>query len=549
MSTVLDRLKANFATGVIPRGETFADLIEMTYNKFRILDAVTATTKPNEFEEGEGRFVLMYSRSEHPDWHELFGDSVEEGEILINIFRLESAGITVQEFDTRRDGKYFADRSRVSTDDENWGSLNVHEQVLSINGNTPDRQGNVLVDSGPQGEKGEKGDQGETGPIGPMGPQGETGPQGIQGVAGVEGPVGPTGPKGDAGPQGVQGVAGPAGNDGDQGERGPEGPQGLQGPRGEGFYITSTFTSLANLLQDTTLIEGQFGAIANDNPEENGRVYIRTAQGFAYQFTSAGVRGETGPQGIQGMTGANGKDGISIKYLGVLASETQLPQGDDAEQGDAYFIGGRLYIRDDNGVWLAGSNLTGPTGPKGDTGATGERGTTGATGAMGPQGVAGPQGLQGPQGPAGAAPAKAFALFVKSTLGNLVAGNNIPFETRNFVNDGITYDEASATFTLHNSTSVNKRFFVRFEGSLNATGTTVLRFVEPFNSNAVQGYASRHIGNSTGTISTNSGSTGFLTTVSAGSTRTFALRTISISSTDGNNQILANQNGLTIQEL
>jgi hypothetical protein len=112
--------------------------------------------------------------------------------------------------------------------------------------------------------------------------------------------VGPQGAKGDTGEQGPQGDQGP------QGEAGPEGPQGAKGDTGE---------------------QGPQG--------------------------DQGSQGEVGPEGPQGETGE------SLKILGTLNDESELPLSGNT--GDAYIISEDLYVWDGSG-WTNVGKITGPTG-------------------------------------------------------------------------------------------------------------------------------------------------------------------------------------------
>lgn len=109
-------------------------------------------------------------------------------------------------------------------------------RVLSVNGVTPDSNGDVTVaggsGSGGVGPAGPKGDQGIQGP---KGDTGLTGPQGVPGTAGTAGATGAPGTAGATGadgPQGPQGVPGTAGATGLQGPKGDTGLTGLTGPQG-----------------------------------------------------------------------------------------------------------------------------------------------------------------------------------------------------------------------------------------------------------------------------------------------------------------------------
>ena len=166
------------------------------------------------------------------------------------------------------------------------------------------------------------------------------------------------GPKGDTGEQGIQGIPGIKGDKGDQGI------QGVQGPKGD---------------------KGETGA--------KGDTGLK------------GDTGEQGPKGDKGDPGKDGADGTSIKILGKLNSEDELPPTGNI--GDAYIIGLSIWVWSKNNNWINVGDFKGPKGdkgdqgiqgPKGETGAIGPKGEVGATGAVGPIGPQGPRGERGPQG-------------------------------------------------------------------------------------------------------------------------------------------------------
>lgn len=167
------------------------------------------------------------------------------------------------------------------------------------------------------------------------------------------------GPKGDTGEQGIQGIQG---SKGDKGDQGIQGIQGIQGPKGD---------------------KGEKGDI--------------------------GLKGDKGEQGPKGEPG---EDGTSVKILGKVNNESELPQ-EGNNIGDAYIIGLNIWVFSKNNSWINVGEFVGPKGDtgeqglKGDKGDKGEKGDTGLkgdkgdTGAVGPQGPKGDQGIQGIQGPKG----------------------------------------------------------------------------------------------------------------------------------------------------
>lgn len=125
----------------------------------------------------------------------------------------------------------------------------------------------------------------------------------------------------------MNGARGPAGRDGAAGLPGPAGPAGSQGP--------------------------------------------------------AGATGAPGPAGVQGPRGITGPPGPSIALKGELPNSGALPPTGNAV-GDAYNIGGSLWVWTSGGSWINAGSFQGPQGPAGN------EGPMGATGPTGPQGPAGP---------------------------------------------------------------------------------------------------------------------------------------------------------------
>lgn len=91
-----------------------------------------------------------------------------------------------------------------------------------------------------------------------------------------------------------------------------------------------------------------------------------------------GEQGIQGPQGPQGEKGDKGDPGTSVKILGSVASEAELPTEDNAV-GDGYLIDGNLYTWDGT-QWNNVGEIKGPKGDKGDTGEQGIQGLAGKDG-------------------------------------------------------------------------------------------------------------------------------------------------------------------------
>lgn len=105
---VIDDLKRIFRTGEIPTGDSFERFIDVAYNNFKVLDVILPSTRPGEFEQGESIFVFNFDPATQPDWAAFFGPTVTAGDIFVRTSRYMDSGVTFQEFDTRRNGRYFA---------------------------------------------------------------------------------------------------------------------------------------------------------------------------------------------------------------------------------------------------------------------------------------------------------------------------------------------------------------------------------------------------------------------------------------------------------
>ena len=80
--------------------------------------------------------------------------------------------------------------------------------------------------------------------------------------------------------------------------------------------------------------------------------------------------GPQGPQGIQGETGPTGVTGQGITVLGAYDTLEEFlaahPPG-SGTPGDAYLVGGELFVADENGNWINTGIVEGPQGPIGPT--------------------------------------------------------------------------------------------------------------------------------------------------------------------------------------
>jgi hypothetical protein len=148
--------------------------------------------------------------------------------------------------------------------------------------------------------------------------------------------------------------------------------------------------------------------------------------------------------------GEPGRDGIGIHYMGEINEYNELPL--TAEEGDAYYWAGKLYIFKDDEFPAEnkGIQYQGPQGPEG------------------PQGPPGKQGIQGQQGIQG----KAFAI---SKVYKSVSEMNADFENAEvkegqfvLINTGNVEDEDNAKLFVKGVTSYN--YLTDLSGAAGMTG-------------------------------------------------------------------------------
>jgi len=82
-------------------------------------------------------------------------------------------------------------------------------------------------------------------------------------------------------------------------------------------------------------------------------------QGAKGDTGEQGLQGDQGPQGEVGPEGPQGETGESLKILGTLNDESELPLSGNT--GDAYIIEEDLYVWDGL-AWTNVGKITGPTG-------------------------------------------------------------------------------------------------------------------------------------------------------------------------------------------
>lgn len=167
---------------------------------------------------------------------------------------------------------------------------------------------------------------------------------------------------------------------GDTGERGAAGPRGSD-VRTASVAISADSDVSVDVISPSAgvkagdLLIGADGAVFAVASVAEGGGTVHVGQPTAVNV--AGPKGDTGPAG---------KDGTGVSILGSYDDAEELEEAHPSgSAGDAYLVGGDLYVWNGSG-W---QNVGSVQGPKGDTGPAG---ATGASGAAGPKGDTGPAG-------------------------------------------------------------------------------------------------------------------------------------------------------------
>jgi len=219
---------------------------------------------------------------------------------------------------------------------------------------------------GGSGAPGPKGDPGERGPEGPPGPPGS----GLQ-FKGQKDSISELPPDASNGDAYVVGqelhvmTNGVWTNIGDI--------SGPQGPKGDAF----TFQDFSE--EELASLKGETGPVGPIGPKgdpfkhedftEEQLKALTGPRGPQGEVGPQGPVGPEGPKGPKGDAGPEGPMGTGINVLGSFDSEDELPSS--GSLGDAYLIGGSLYVWDGNKFINAG-NIRGPQGEPGKDGKDGE---------------------------------------------------------------------------------------------------------------------------------------------------------------------------------
>ena len=163
--------------------------------------------------------------------------------------------------------------------------------------------------------------------------------------------------------------------------KGPRGDKGETGKsvRSSDIDIQSNATvPLANIKPNTNV------AVGDTIFDIDGEVFTVTAVTETGATVGTALSGVSmkGPKGDKGMDGAPGKDGTGVTILGSYDSiEALKAEHATGNAGDAYLIGGHLYVWDTVGAdWKDVGTIQGPKGDKGEPGINGKDGTNGTNG-------------------------------------------------------------------------------------------------------------------------------------------------------------------------
>jgi len=169
---------------------------------------------------------------------------------------------------------------------------------------------------------------------------------------------------------------------GPQGERGAD---GAKGDSGTSLHVANIDVSSNADVAKTALSPSAPITIGDLVSDVNGDLYtITSIVNDTTVHVSDVIKNVSfkGPQGEKGADGAPGKDGTGVTILGSYDSLDALNEAHPTgSAGDAYLIGGNLYVWDASGsAWKGVGNIQGPKGDKGDAGTNGTNGKNGTNG-------------------------------------------------------------------------------------------------------------------------------------------------------------------------
>lgn len=170
-----------------------------------------------------------------------------------------------------------------------------------------------------------------------------------------------------------------------KGPKGDPGTNGAKGDAGTSLHVANITVSSNSDVATSVLSPSAPMTVGDLISDTNGSLYTVTSiVNDTTVHVSNVISGVSfkGPKGEKGTDGAPGKDGTGVTILGSYASlEALKAEHATGNAGDAYLIGGHLYVWDTVGSdWKNVGTIQGPKGDKGEPGINGKDGTNGTNG-------------------------------------------------------------------------------------------------------------------------------------------------------------------------
>lgn len=170
-----------------------------------------------------------------------------------------------------------------------------------------------------------------------------------------------------------------------KGPKGDPGRDGAKGDAGTSLHVANITVSSNSDVATSVLSPSAPMTVGDLISDNNGSLFTVTSIiNDTTVHVSNIVSGVSfkGPQGERGADGAPGKDGTGVTILGSADSPEALKaEHPTGNAGDAYLIGGHLYVWDATGAdWKDVGTVQGPKGDKGDPGINGKDGKDGKDG-------------------------------------------------------------------------------------------------------------------------------------------------------------------------
>ncbi|AXF39338.1 tail fiber protein [Bifidobacterium phage PMBT6] len=170
-----------------------------------------------------------------------------------------------------------------------------------------------------------------------------------------------------------------------KGPKGDPGTNGAKGDAGTSLHVANIDISSNSDVATSSLSPSAPMTVGDLISDNNGDLFTVTSiVNETTVHVSNVISGVSfkGPQGERGADGAPGKDGTGVTILGSADSPEALKAAHSTgKAGDAYLIGGHLYVWDMVGAgWKDVGTIQGPKGDKGDPGTNGKDGKDGKDG-------------------------------------------------------------------------------------------------------------------------------------------------------------------------